>query len=171
MVTEMGDEGAVPTVSISEHGDGVAWLLKSAVLLSPSRKSPFMSTGLPELDALDKIVSIPKLDPLDPSMLRKEGWSLHNNRLRLLLLPARIRERKTKESKSSKNNSNNKKKEKKINSELEPNQNNNKKEQKLKLKKRRELENKTQERNTKIHADGPKMLHSVTMRGAKCGSA
>lgn len=96
MVTEMGDEGAVPTVSISEHGDGVAWLLKSAVLLSPSRKSPFMSTGLPELDALDKIVSIPKLDPLDPSMLRKEGWSLHNNRLRLLLLPARIREIKKK---------------------------------------------------------------------------
>lgn len=72
MVTEMGDEGAVPTVSISEHGDGVAWLLKSAVLLSPSRKSPFISTGLPELDALDKIVSIPKLDPLDASILRKE---------------------------------------------------------------------------------------------------
>lgn len=72
MVTEMGDEGAVPTVSISEHGDGVAWLLKSAVLLS-SRKSPFMSTGVPELDAPDKIVSIPKLDPLDPSILRKDG--------------------------------------------------------------------------------------------------
>lgn len=72
MVTEMGDEGAVPTVSISEHGDGVAWLLKSAVLLSPSRKSPFISTGLPELEALDKIVSIPKLDPLDPSILRTE---------------------------------------------------------------------------------------------------
>lgn len=70
MVTEMGDEGAVPTVSISEHGEG---LLKSAVLLSLSRKSPFMSTGLPEFDVLDKIVSIPKLDPLDPSILRKEG--------------------------------------------------------------------------------------------------
>lgn len=69
MVTEMGDEGPVPTVSISEHGDGVAWLLKSAVLLSASRKSPFMSAGLPEFEAPDKIVSIPKLDPLDGSML------------------------------------------------------------------------------------------------------
>lgn len=68
-MTEMGDEGAVPTVSISEHGDGVAWLLKSAVLLSLRRKSPFISTGLPEL-AEDKIVSIPKLDPLDPSIVR-----------------------------------------------------------------------------------------------------
>lgn len=67
-MTEMGDEGAVPTVSISEHGDGVAWLLKS-VLLSPRRNSPFISTGLPEL-AEDKIVSIPKLDPLDPSIVR-----------------------------------------------------------------------------------------------------
>lgn len=85
MVTEMGDEGAVPTVSISEHGDGVAWLLKSAVLLSPSRKSPFISTGLPELDALDKIVSIPKLDPLDASILRNKGMSLHNNSLMPLL--------------------------------------------------------------------------------------
>lgn len=71
-MTEIGDEGAVPTVSISEHGDGVAWLLKSAVLLSPRRKSPFISTGLPEFVALDKIVSIPKFDPLDPSILRKE---------------------------------------------------------------------------------------------------
>lgn len=71
-MTEMGDEGAVPTVSISEHGDGVAWLRKSAVLPSARRKSPFMSAGLPELDALDKIVSIPKLDPLDASMLRAE---------------------------------------------------------------------------------------------------
>lgn len=67
-MTEMGDEGSVPTVSISEHGDD-AWLLKSAVL-SARRKSPFMSTAaLAEL-AEDKIVSIPKLDPLDPSIVR-----------------------------------------------------------------------------------------------------
>lgn len=68
MVTEMGEEGAVPTVSISEQGDGVAWARKSAVLASLCwRKSPFITPGLPEL-ALDKIVSIPKLDPLDPSI-------------------------------------------------------------------------------------------------------
>lgn len=68
-MTEIGDDGAVPTVSISEHGDGVAWLLKSAVLLlSLRRKSPFISTELPEL-VVDKIVSIPKLDPLDPSIV------------------------------------------------------------------------------------------------------
>lgn len=70
MVTEMGEEGAVPTVSISEQGDGVAWLRKSAALASPwaARKSPFIMPGLPDLE-LDKIVSIPKLEPLDPSML------------------------------------------------------------------------------------------------------
>lgn len=72
MVTEMGDEGSEPTVSMSEHGDGVAWLRKSAVLPSARRKSPFISAGLPELDALDKIVSIPKLEPLDASMLGEE---------------------------------------------------------------------------------------------------
>lgn len=67
-MTEIGEEGAVPTVSISEQGDGVAWLLKSVVLASPSdRKSPFIMPGLPE-PAPDKIVSIPKLDPLAPSM-------------------------------------------------------------------------------------------------------
>lgn len=73
MVTEMGEEGAVPTVSMSEHdGDGVAWLrLKSAVLLSPRRKSPFISAGLTELVGLDKIVSIPKLEPLEDSIVRK----------------------------------------------------------------------------------------------------
>lgn len=68
MLTEMGDEGAVPTVSISEQGDGVAWLLKSAGRPSPwGRKSPFMTPGLPVLPP-DRIVSIPKLDPLGPSM-------------------------------------------------------------------------------------------------------
>lgn len=69
MVTEMGEEGAVPTVSISEQGDGVAWLLKSAALASPrGRNSPFITPGLPEL-APDRIVSIPKLDPLAPSIV------------------------------------------------------------------------------------------------------
>ena len=70
MVTEMGDEGPVPTVSISEHGEGVCCCLKSTVL-SLRRNSPFMSAA--ELDALDKIVSIPKLDPLDDSMFQCEA--------------------------------------------------------------------------------------------------
>lgn len=74
MVTEMGDEGPVPTVSMSEHGDGLRNSVRSL-----SRKSPVISTAAPELDALDKMVSIPKLDPLDPSMLGEDGWGLHTN--------------------------------------------------------------------------------------------
>lgn len=80
-------------MSISEHGDGVAWLRKSAVLLlSPRRKSPFISTELPEL-VVDKIVSIPKLDPLDPSIVQEKDdhlSRLHNN------FPVKFRKRRKK---------------------------------------------------------------------------
>ena len=68
MLTDTGDDGAVPTVSISEQGDGVAWLRKSAGRPSPcGRKSPFITPGLPEPPPA-RIVSIPKLEPLGPSM-------------------------------------------------------------------------------------------------------
>ena len=93
MVTEMGDEGSVPTVSMSEHaGDGVAWLRASAALASPRRESPRRESALimaaagtgPGFEALERIVSIPKLDP---SMLTPRETRLHNtDRARLKLL-------------------------------------------------------------------------------------
>lgn len=66
-MTEIGDEGLLAPASTSEQGEGVARLRKSAARKSPS----IIASAELQEPAEDKIVSIPKLDALDPSMALK----------------------------------------------------------------------------------------------------
>lgn len=67
-MTEIGDEGPLAPASTSEQGEGVARLRKSAARKSPS----IIASAELQEPAEDKMVSIPKLDALDPSMALKK---------------------------------------------------------------------------------------------------
>lgn len=67
-MTEIGDEGLLAPASRSEQGEGVARLRKSAARKSPS----IIASAELQEPAEDKMVSIPKLDALDPSMALKK---------------------------------------------------------------------------------------------------
>lgn len=62
MVTEM-ERKAAPTVSINRGMEGLTPKIRGPGLAERAEISIHLVPGLPEL-ALDKIVSIPKLDPL-----------------------------------------------------------------------------------------------------------